>query len=421
MNKQQAQAFTLLPRISGGLSLFGSLWVGYEIASSKKKRSHVGQRLLLGMAITDAITSLTYILGTAPHPVEYGGSGNQATCNAQGFFGQFVPSTAIYNACLALYYLGTIKYGFRDSSQQIQRLEKFCHYFATAFAIVTGAVCIALDLFRPAFVHCWIYEAPIGCSKDPTVECDNDPHLALAFGWAFYYVPVWICGFGIATGAMFLVYLHVRNQEKRTLKYAASAMPLPSDAGDHKPRLVITNRVATQGLWYLAAFYITWFFATVSTILENLGLYQYWVLVILAFTLPLQGFLNWIIYIRPRFISYRAKHAEWSLFYLVYRAFSAPFRSEADDVDATTRQAIDSNKTTKSGMKSNMSGGNLAAMDKSGMKSNISGGNLAAMDKSRVKSSTSGTNLVAMAIDEKPANEEYVGENQDVGLDHWIP
>eukprot|EP00957_Ditylum_brightwellii_P098135 7476926-Ditylum_brightwellii.AAC.1 len=60
-------------------------------------------------------------------------------------------------------------------------------------------------------------------------------------------------------------------------------------------------------------------------------------------------------------------------------------------------------------------------MDKSGMKSNISGGNLAAMDKSRVKSSTSGTNLVAMAIDEKPANEEYVGENQDVGLDHWIP
>lgn len=84
MNEQQAKTFVLLPKISGALSMFGSLWVCYEIASSKKKRSHVGQRLLLGMAATDVITSFTYVLGTAPFRVEDGGSGNQATCDAQG-------------------------------------------------------------------------------------------------------------------------------------------------------------------------------------------------------------------------------------------------------------------------------------------------------------------------------------------------
>lgn len=173
-----------------------------------------------------------------------------------------------------MYYWGTIVHGWKDDRVQVRRLERFCHVFATAFAVITGAICIALDLFNPAFVHCWIYEYPVGCSKNPDMECTRgDPQLALALGWAFYYVPVWICGFGIATIAMFRVYLNVREKESRTLKYSAAASSQTSLANDNAPngnrkqKLVISNRVANQGLWYLSAFYITWLFPTIRLVL----------------------------------------------------------------------------------------------------------------------------------------------------------
>jgi hypothetical protein len=41
--------------------------------------------------------------------------------------------------------------------------------------------------------------------------------------------------------------------------------------------------------------------------------------ILVAFFLPFQGALNFIIYMRPRFIKYRKKHPSWSIFYIIYR------------------------------------------------------------------------------------------------------
>ena len=66
MNKQQANAFVILPRITGAMSTAGSFWICYEILTSQKKMKNIQQRIILGMATTDLITSITYIMGTAP-------------------------------------------------------------------------------------------------------------------------------------------------------------------------------------------------------------------------------------------------------------------------------------------------------------------------------------------------------------------
>ena len=152
MNEQQAMAFTTLPRVTGALSMFGSGWIVYEVLSNQKKRGDVQQRILLGMGLTDFITSFHYVLGTMPFALEDGGLGNRTTCDVSGFIGQFVPSTAIYNAFLGLFYLYTIKYSWRN--KQLKMLEFVCHVSAISFAVITGIICVQLELFNPAFVHC---------------------------------------------------------------------------------------------------------------------------------------------------------------------------------------------------------------------------------------------------------------------------
>lgn len=352
-------AFTTLPRVTGALSMFGSGWIVYEVLSNEKKRSDIQQRILLGMGLTDFLTSFHYVLGTMPFPEEDGGLGNHATCDVSGFIGQFVPATAIYNAFLGLYYLYTIKYSWR--SQQLQTLEMACHVSAVSFAIITGIICVHLELFNPAFVHCWIADYPKGCSTNPDVECTRgDGDLATALGWAFYYVPVYI-GFIIAATSMALVFFHVRSVEQKTIKFSlrqsqshftSTQMEMIStnsitDANSStleslkaskkeeskaaakvfkaKQKLQLSRRVFNQGMWYLFAFFATWFWPTVTTIFESVGQYHYWILVLLAITLPAQGFLNWIIYIRPRFLKYREKHSDWSFGYALYRALAKPF------------------------------------------------------------------------------------------------
>jgi len=68
--------------------------------------------------------------------------------------------------------------------------------------------------------------------------------------------------------------------------------------------------IATQGILYVCAFYVTWLFPTISRITGFFGK-QYYVIQILDSTLlPMQGLFNFIIYIRPRYVAYRQENAE---------------------------------------------------------------------------------------------------------------
>jgi len=347
---------------------------GLQNPPSSAKRAEIQQRILLGLAMTDFITSLHYVIGTVPFPQDDGGYGNEMTCNVSGFIGQFVPSTAIYNAFLGLFYLCTIKYGWRDEA--LKKLEWTCHISALSFALVTGIICLHLELFNPAFIHCWIADHPKGCTQDPNVECTRgDGNLALALGWGFYYVPVYI-GFVVASFSMWLVYWHVRSVEKATLKYSVRALSTPVLSGlssdenaasivsgafrqakisqqrkeEEKRKLQLSRQVFKQGMWYLFAFFATWFWPTVTTICESFGYYYYWILVLLAITLPMQGFLNWIVYIRPRFLRYREKHDQWSFGYALMRALAKPFgcfpKSQDEDHAPRKKGLLSSTKTT---------------------------------------------------------------------------
>jgi len=76
-------------------------------------------------------------------------------------------------------------------------------------------------------------------------------------------------------------------------------------------RVSKAQRVANQALWYVAAFYLTFLFPTINRVVEQVTSQTYFPLVFLhAITKPMQGLLNYLVYIRPRFLKIREQNPE---------------------------------------------------------------------------------------------------------------
>jgi len=69
-----------------------------------------------------------------------------------------------------------------------------------------------------------------------------------------------------------------------------------------------SKKVAVQGMLYVVAFYITWFFPTMSRITDLVAGKNYFAIQFFdTFLIPLQGFFNCAIYLRPRIQIYRRR------------------------------------------------------------------------------------------------------------------
>jgi hypothetical protein len=81
--------------------------------------------------------------------------------------------------------------------------------------------------------------------------------------------------------------------------------------------------VFQQSLWYTAAFYATFTFATINRVLQQVyGSSPYALLLLHAIFIPLQGFFNVLIYRYAFFHRLKQRHPEmpfWELFHLTYR------------------------------------------------------------------------------------------------------
>ena len=118
------------------------------------------------------------------------------------------------------------------------------------------------------------------------------------------------------------VYASVRKLEKNNSKYVYAGSQTSANSSNKKGQSSAkkSRMVAKQGLWYLLPFYATWVFPVATEITEMITAKYFDQMVILvAFFLPFQGALNFVIYMRPRFIKYRKKHPSWSIFYILYR------------------------------------------------------------------------------------------------------
>ncbi len=120
------------------------------------------------------------------------------------------------------------------------------------------------------------------------------------YQWAFYYAPLWFVIVFVSL-LMYWVYAHVRNQEKRMEKYASNSL-----VEDSRKQMTQHKRVKNQASMYVGAFLITWFFPTLfQLVIVIAGKFPFPLLLLTATFVPIQGFLNLVVFLRPKFMRYK--------------------------------------------------------------------------------------------------------------------
>ena len=347
---------SIWPHLTGVLSMIGSGLIINQILRSPSNRKKVYHRLLLAMSICDLNTSFWYSLSTWPiikgTEGVYQPSGTKGFCTAQGFFMQFGVATPLYNAVLAFYYLLTIRYHWKEN--KMKKAEKCLLSGPLIWASISSFTALGLNLFNNATLWCWIGPDPSGV--------DNN---FKTFRWIFFYGPLWaaIISSGVA---MLLTYLSVRQTEKASSRWERGAsggaelknvsMQRKKDESDRK----YSKQVSAQAMYYLLAFFFTWTPATVTRCMQMMNAkVPYAMLLLMAIFTPMQGFLNFLVYMRPRWIAYRKKHPEWGrcmAFAMIFRNGSQQEASGQDKETSESRGAYFSTiRKYASAMKSSVS------------------------------------------------------------------
>jgi hypothetical protein len=249
-------ASVLCPKFTAIASVVGSSLIIYDVTILRKSRSDeisTRHRLLTGMSVCDIISSSAWFLTSWPVPKDMPmiiwtvwNVGNRQTCTAQGFFTHLSIGTAMYNACLALYYLLVIRYGWKNN-YIAKHVEPWMHFVAVGFALGTGVAGLALDLFNPFGFTCTIMAYPPLCtqsyeSKGPTncIRGDN----ARIYQVVFWLGPACCITVFLAV-SMFLVYWKIRTIERGSSRFQ-------SHSGRMQQRFIL------QAFLYVGAMFITW-------------------------------------------------------------------------------------------------------------------------------------------------------------------
>ena len=267
-------ALVWVSRVSAFLSFLGGFYILWDVFRSKSSIS-VYHELMVGIACFDLCTAFAWAFATAAIPADDGYSisgaeGNDATCKAQGYFIQLGFTSVLYNVSLAMYYLLVIIRSWRE--RKLRKIRLFLHgpLLLVGFGLAFGGL-----PFYAGFDYV--------CHLAPDLERGDN----LWKVFVFTVVPIGFSMFCI-TATMLFIYLHVR---KKTL--AARRWRLGS--GD------LDNRVFWQALFYTLSFYITWkvvflvYLTGIDTLKDKYGLS-----VLMAFVSPLQGFNNFLVYVRPK-------------------------------------------------------------------------------------------------------------------------
>lgn len=352
LSDAQEMALSLLPIPSSILSIIGSSIIIHLVYKASQRGPYM--RILFGMSICDLITSLAWAIQGFVMPAATSqrvwAFGNDASCTAIGFLTQFAFSGFLYYGMLSYYYVLTIRWGVRDAKFS-KYVEPWMHVISVGYPLITASVGAAMGFFHEneLGIGCWINDYPRNCGFDPTetgMKCKS-PLIGWIMGGS---VILFILASIIVTNT--IIYLHVRFTITRARRFAffqqannnnhhhhhASAARTTTTSANHqtnnRQRQQEANdsqtrrvrAVAAQCFLYVAAFVLCYTWTIAIRILEGTTFEAkdeasiYFLLVGQAVFGPLTGWLNLIIYLRPRYLRCRKDIAQESKWWAVKRA-----------------------------------------------------------------------------------------------------
>jgi len=341
LSEGQEIALILLQMCSATLSLIGSSLIVIKILRSlhRNNSSTPYDRIILGLSSCDIVASFTYMLAPFLLPSNTSNRvwafGSDRTCTWLGFLAQLACYWAIwYNCILSFYYLLTVRFQVKRK-EFTRKYELWMHLSGAIFFPLTAIIGLIGNWYsemRYAMI-CWIGEVPKGCQGCWGVL------VAYLFG-----APSSIMTLLAVVINNIIIYVFVRrNLLSSTPSSAASSEFELTDIENSSQSLSISSpqrvskqqrlrkEAATQGFLYVTTFLLTFLPAFSIQVIEGMvklgeeNLQQVYPLLVLnAILLPLQGFFNVFIYVRPNYNRFKAKNPDDSMTSILKHALFDP-------------------------------------------------------------------------------------------------
>jgi len=299
MSDGQHISLIVIELCSASLSVLGSSTILFKIIRDRTKNGRMTSydRIILGLSSCDIVASITWPLTGFLKPRTTGfpwAFGTAAGCQARGFLSQLALSGWWYNCVLSYYFLLTVISQVRRTNF-VGNCEYWMHFSALFFPVTA-----IMGLF------CGWYDDEICTIADPLIK------------WVVTGIPTTFTLFSVIINNI-VIYIVVRKSLKSSEHHAAS-------------RTSVQKRLRREALT-LMVLYVGSFFATVlpSFIKEILLLYTdndmsklHPLSVIESIFLPLQGFFNFFIYIKPMYTRFRANNPNKPIFFVLHQALFRP-------------------------------------------------------------------------------------------------
>ncbi len=275
-------------------------------------------RLLVPMSVFDIIGSVALAFSTTPIPkgsnCTYGALGNQGTCVAQGIMYSIGLTVPWYNAILCIYYMSVIKYNVKDNV--LAKYEPIMHFVAISVPLIVTVIAASNNLYNNFSLLCFI-----SLPDRYFVEKNEDQPVAL---YLSLYVIVFASGVIVLITiayCMTQIYTFVKETETKMNKYSFRKNSFTSNTNRSKSqsRSNLKSTVEDtkkQALLYVCSFILTYIFTLVMLLFELVFKIQapFPIMLMQGIFSPLQGFWNFLAYIRPRFVIVSDQHDDKNIF-----------------------------------------------------------------------------------------------------------
>jgi hypothetical protein len=323
------------------ISFVASTTIAFVILKVPHGLSSSYRRILLCMSIADVMQDLSIILGpfVAPQdtPDAFLAIGNTASCTAQGFLLNVASATTpMYTFGLSFYFLMRVKYGMSredyaaDVEWKWHTVTLFWNLVGNLYAIFTKSI----NATRAGSL-CTIESLPLYCSMDPELygECIRG-EISLRISAIVLYIPglVSFCGMSISLG---ILTWHVFVQESKkqsqealqeeeehenedpylTLqeKMKSIVYPCCERKNNLSPARIYRKEMLTQSCLYIFGYLFTYTFLLTDVFFNIAGRpCPDWSHMAISMTWPLGGFINILIYTRPKIALLRMRQPQLS-------------------------------------------------------------------------------------------------------------
>lgn len=427
-------------RAAAFLSMFGSLWIIIEILRDIKKRKLSYHRLVFALSLFDLAASASYLAYTLIP------KGSDATaCEAPGFFifwGAFC--TPWYNAALATYFYLSIIQGWREHRIQRQ-FERFVHYVFPLVGLIVAVLPASLGLHNPFHQYC--FAAP---HRRRSMQEQQEQQHTYTFVYIFRYNVLVTAVF--VTLTMIAIYCCVRKTLLRSNRYtfaghnkrlssagstsnqmsalstgsgttvswrsgeqsSAQSSRLSTQQRKAKPKNHdMLKSVRTMAFLYTIPYYATWVVPVIWMFVEHaahdnhtyIKMKTRYIMSIWEVTfLPLQGFLNWFIYLYPRFVRLRKEHKNWSFCAVLANMFGGICKSRRHPApNDAARPTAKNLKTTSSS----------AAAGTVGTGCNVSSASMHRENEDEEKDDDDNESMIETMLNDINGPGEDIGDEED--------